>query len=191
MTDFLRKGRLKSLERKVLSYTSSLKSDLPLFNHVIKINQAHVLMMIEQKIIDSTHGTMLLKALDSIKKNRIDSSHEDIHMYVEEEVTKRVGSIVGGNLHIAKSRNDQVSTAIRMELREKLIRLISSIIGLQSSMNSLAEKHTKTIFPGYTHLQPAQPVTFCHYLIFMPKVVIFVPLVFVPPLDFLALVLLF
>jgi argininosuccinate lyase len=92
-------------------------------------------------------------------------SVEDVHAAVEEKVIAKVGAEIGGNLHIAKSRNDQVSTAIRMELREVINGLMSSIIELQEALAELAEQHVETIFPGYTHMQPAQPVTFAHYLL--------------------------
>jgi argininosuccinate lyase len=120
----------------------------------------------EQKIIDLTQGKALLKALNDLRKGlKLRSSIEDVHMCLEEEVIKRVGLETGGNLHIAKSRNDQVSTAIRMKLREDLLRLMAAIMNVQKSMINLAEKHVKTVIPGYTHLQPAQPITFAHYIL--------------------------
>jgi len=122
-------------------------------------------MMMEQKIIEWQDGAKLLHALSQLSNMKLKTSVEDVHAAVEDEVIKRVGPEIGGNLHIAKSRNDQVSTAIRMELREILIDLMSSLVELQEALTKLAEKHVKTIFPGYTHLQPAQPVTFAHYLL--------------------------
>ena len=133
---------------------------------VIKINEAHVAMMMEQKIIEWSDGVKLLQALSELKsKMKLKPSLEDVHVAVEEEVIKKVGPEIGGNLHIAKSRNDQVATAIRMELRENLVDLMISAIKLREALTKLAEKHVKTVVPGYTHLQPAQPVTFAHYLL--------------------------
>jgi len=123
-------------------------------------------MMMEQKIIEWADGIKLLQALSELKsKIKLKSSLEDVHVTVEDEVVKKVGPEIGGNLHIAKSRNDQVSTAIRMELRESLVDLMISVVRLQEALTKLAEKHVRTVVPGYTHLQPAQPVTFAHYLL--------------------------
>ena len=162
----LRGGRITSVRKDVVKFTSSIKSDQRLSKSVIKINEAHVAMMVKQKIIDWSDGVRLLKALSELNsKMKMRSSLEDVHMAVEEEVIKKVGSEVGGNLHIAKSRNDQVATAIRMELRENLVDLMTSVVVLQEALTKLAEEHVRTVVPGYTHLQPAQPVTFAHYLL--------------------------
>ncbi len=133
---------------------------------VIRINEAHVAMMMEQKIVDWQSGVKLLTSLDKVE-TRIQTEPwlEDVHMAVEEEVSKKAGQEVGGNLHIGKSRNDQVSTAIRMVLRKELINTVSSAVGLQEALMTLAEKHTETVVPGYTHLRAAQPVTLAHYLL--------------------------
>jgi len=98
----------------VVEFTASIKSDQKLLEAVIKINQAHVTMLTEQNIINSKMGAKLLQALAELDpKMKLDPSLEDVHLAVEEEVNKKVGLDVGGNLHIAKSRNDQVATAIR------------------------------------------------------------------------------
>jgi len=166
LSKLLRGGRLTSVRRDVVKFTSSIKSDQKLLKPVIKINEAHVAMLIEQKIIEWSKGVKLLQALSELEsKMKLKPSIEDVHLAVEEEINKKVGQEIGGNLHIAKSRNDQVSTAIRMELREKLLDLIISVIKLQEALTKLAEKHVRTVVPGYTHLHPAQPVTFAHYLL--------------------------
>lgn len=162
----LRGGRLASVRKDVVTYTSSIESDRRLLKHIVKINEAHVIMLMEQKIIDWSNGVLLLQALSGLEsKTRLKASVEDVHVAVEEEVNKKVGHKIGGNLHIAKSRNDQVSTAIRMALRQKLLDLTNSVINLQKALTKLAEKHVRTLVPGYTHLHPAQPVTFAHYLL--------------------------
>ena len=162
----LRGGRLTSVRRDVVKFTSSIKSDRRLLKSVIKINKAHVAMLMEQKIIEWSDGVRLLQALSELEsKMKLKPSLEDVHVAVEEEVNKKVGPEIGGNLHVAKSRNDQVSTAIRMELRENLLDLMISVIKLQEALTKLAGKHVRTVVPGYTHLHPAQPVTFAHYLL--------------------------
>ncbi len=162
----LRGGKITSVRKDVTKFTSSIKSDQRLLKSVVMINQAHVAMLMEQKIIEWSDGARLLQALDELKLSiKLKFSFEDVHMAVEEEVVKKVGSEIGGNLHIAKSRNDQVSTAIRMELLQDLVGLIASLTNLQEALIKLAGKHVRTLVPGYTHLQAAQPVTFAHYLL--------------------------
>jgi argininosuccinate lyase len=162
----LRGGRIGSVRKDVVKFTSSIESDKKLLEAVIKINEAHVAMLMEQEILDWQKGAKLLKALTELDpKMKLKPSIEDVHLAIEEEVNKKVGLETGGNLHIAKSRNDQVATAIRMELRETLLELMNFITKLQEALIGLAEKHIETLVPGYTHLHPAQPITFAHYLL--------------------------
>jgi len=158
-------GRIKSSRKDVIRFISSIKDDKKLLRRVIEINEAHTTMLMEQKIIEDEQGVELLKALEKLKSGvKIKPWLEDIHVYVKEEVAKTAGE-AGGNLHIAKSRNDQVATAIRMELREELINLMKVMLKFQKNILKKAEKHVETIMPGYTHLRPAQPITFAHYLL--------------------------
>jgi argininosuccinate lyase len=122
-------------------------------------------MLMEQKIIKQTDGAKLLQALVKCSSIKLDSSAEDIHMAVEESVLKSSGEEAGGNLHIAKSRNDQVATAIRMELRKELLNLMRAVAHVQDHLTEVAEDHVNKVILEYTHLQPAQPVTFAHYLL--------------------------
>ncbi len=122
-------------------------------------------MLTEQKIISETDGAKLLSALIKNSNMTLDASMEDAHMAVEEAVLKEAGVEAGGNLHIAKSRNDQVTTAIRIQLRNELIALMRSVAHVQDHFAEVAEEHQKTVILEYTHLQPAQPVTFAHYLL--------------------------
>src|SRR4030043_217788 len=165
MSKILHGGRIGALRKDVVEFTSSIKDDVKLSKAVVAINKAHVVMLTEQKIIKQADGAKLLAALTKHADVKLDASSEDVHMAVEEAVLKEVGSETGGNLHIAKSRNDQVAQAIRMALRRKLLRLLSSVVQMQESLLVTAEKHTKTVILEYTHLQPAQPVTFAHYLL--------------------------
>jgi argininosuccinate lyase len=122
LSKLLRGGRIGSVRKDVVEFTASIKSDQKLVEAVIKINQAHIAMLIEQKIIDFQIGGNLLAALAEVDpKMKLDQKLEDVHLAVEEEVNKKVGSDVGGNLHIAKSRNDQVATAIRIRLRTDIL----------------------------------------------------------------------
>jgi len=123
-------------------------------------------MLIENRIINEEIGSKILGALSGLEdKFFLRSDVEDAHMLIEEEVIKNVGLDVGGNLNLAKSRNDQVATAIRMALREELLNIMEATANLQEILMQLAERNTETIMPGYTHLQPAQPTTLAHYLL--------------------------
>jgi argininosuccinate lyase len=166
LSKLLRGGRLSSVRKDVVEFTASIKSDQKLLEAVIKINQAHVIMLIEQNIIDSQMGVQLLQALTELDpKMKLDPSIEDVHLAVEEEVNKKVGTEIGGNIHIAKSRNDQVAAAIRMALRTDILELMNHVVKLQDSFIGLAEKHNVTLVPSYTHLHPAQPIIFAHLLL--------------------------
>ena len=123
MSKILHGGRLTSVRKDVAKFTSSRKDDERLAEAVVDINKAHVLMLMEQKIIPWQDGAELLKALSELTNVKLDPAAEDIHMAVEEAVLKETGPEVGGNLHIAKSRNDQVTTAIRIQLRNELVEL--------------------------------------------------------------------
>ena len=165
MSKALQGGRLLKTRRDVVEFTSSMPSDRRLFEHVVKINQAHVIMLVKQRIIGASAGKKLLHALSTVKLPARLQPIEDVHMYIEEEVTKKIGLEIGGNLNVGKSRNDQVATAIRMELRRCLFLLLCSIVVTQEALIKRSEKNLSTIIPGYTHLQPAQPITFAHYLV--------------------------
>ena len=165
MSKILHGGRLSSMREDVAKFTSSRKDDERLATAVIDINKAHVIMLMEQKIIQWQDGIKILKALSKQSRLTLDPSAEDVHMAVEEKVLLETGPEVGGNLHIAKSRNDQVTTAIRMQLRKELIDMMLDVIEMQKSLLDTANKHVGTVILEYTHLQAAQPVTFAHYLL--------------------------
>jgi argininosuccinate lyase len=158
-------GRLGNVRDDVAKFASSIKDDARLVDAVVAINKAHVAMLIEQKIIPQQEGAKLLAALIKNENVQLDPSKEDVHMAVEEAVLVQTGPEVGGNLHVAKSRNDQVATAIRMELRNELLCLMEQTLNMQQAMIETARKHVSTVILEYTHLQPAQPVTFGHYLL--------------------------
>ena len=166
VSKLLRGGRIGSVRKDVVAFTASIKSDHMLLEAVIRINQAHIIMLTEQNIISYETSQKLLQALSEIDCNtKLDQTLEDVHLAVEEQVNKKVGLDIGGNLHIAKSRNDQVTTAIRIVLRESIHNLMDIVVKFQDSLINLAEKHIEMLVPSYTHLHPAQPVTFAHILV--------------------------
>jgi argininosuccinate lyase len=156
---------LPSQREDVAKFTSSRKDDERFATAVVDINKAHVAMLMEQKIIPWQDGAKILKALQKLSNVKLDPSAEDVHMAIEEAVLNDTGPEVGGNLHIAKSRNDQVATAIRMQLRKELVRLMLQVLQMEESLLETASKHVDTVILEYTHLQAAQPVTFAHYLL--------------------------
>jgi len=149
----------------VTKFTSSRKDDERLAMAVVDINKAHVVMLIEQRIIEAQDGAKILGALQKLAGFPLDPAAEDVHMAVEEAVLNETGPEVGGNLHIAKSRNDQVTAAIRMQLRNELVALMLKVVQLEETLLVTAGKHVDTVILEYTHLQAAQPVTFAHYLL--------------------------
>ena len=165
MSKLLRGGRLSPVREDVAKFTSSIKDDVRLAKAVIAINKAHVIMLMEQRIIKQSDGAKLLQALVNCSRTALATLAEDVHMAVEEAVFKEAGEAAGGNLHIAKSRNDQVATAIRMELRNELLGLMRAVSHVQNHLAEVAGNHLNTVILEYTHLQPAQPVTFAHYLL--------------------------
>jgi len=93
-----------------------------------------------------------------------DPAHEDIHMNVEMELTRRIGP-VAGKLHTGRSRNDQVATDLRLYLRRRIADIEAAILGLERALVGLAHDHREAVMPGHTHVQPAQPVLFAHHLL--------------------------
>lgn len=166
MSEVLKGGRVPGLREDALKYVSSVEHDIKILKHVLDVNKAHVIMLIERGIISKEDGSKILAALLEMGEGLpIRPDAEDIHVIVEEEVIRRVGMDVGGNINIAKSRNDQVATAIRMKLREEVLSILDAVLALQESLLEVASKSIDVIIPGYTHLQPAQPTTFAHYLL--------------------------
>jgi argininosuccinate lyase len=164
MSKMLHGGRLGNVREDVAKFCSSRKDDARLAEAVLEVNKAHVVMLMEEKIVQLPEGAKILSSLDKIDSKKLDPNAEDVHMAMEESVIAGTGPEIGGNLHIAKSRNDQVTTAIRMVLRQELQELMQLTLNMQQSLVDTASKHTQTIILEYTHLQPAQPVTFAHYL---------------------------
>lgn len=159
-------ARLRKQSPETVEYTTSVRDDSWILEPVIKINIAHMVMLVKQRIVKAEDGTRCIDALLSIPHDfELDSSLEDVHMNVEDFVIRKVGKEVGGQLNLAKSRNDQVATAIRMRLREKTLEVAYALLDLRETILQVASRHLKTIMPGYTHLQHAQPITLAHHLL--------------------------
>lgn len=164
------KGRFKKeLAKETNDFNSSIKFDCRMFEEDIKGSIAHATMLGATGIIDQSESDKitaeLQKILDDIKSGNlnIDMEAEDIHTFVEGELTARLGQ-TGKRLHTARSRNDQVALDIRLTLRNEIDEIIEKLKALVNVLCDKAEEHKDTIMPGYTHLQRAQPITFGHHL---------------------------
>jgi len=141
-----------------------MEPDKCLFESAVEINQAHVVMLARQGIIRRDDARKILRALMKMRAMPESPTAEDVHAAIEEVVIRRAGVSAGGNLQLAKSRNDQVATAIRMRLRSELLQVVDLLMGLLAELQRTISKHSETLFLGRTHLQPAEPITYGHYL---------------------------
>ena len=159
----------KQLDADVNDFNSSISFDARMFRQDIAGSLAHVAMLAHAGILTDAERDVIAAGLGSILDDiasgalPIDSVAEDIHMFVEAELTKRVGD-VGKKLHTARSRNDQVAIDLRLYLMDAIGKIESDAKALLKTLLDQAEAYAATIMPGYTHLQRAQPITFGHHL---------------------------
>ncbi|MDH5324402.1 MAG: argininosuccinate lyase [Gammaproteobacteria bacterium] len=154
----------------VEAFTASVEFDKRLYAHDIAGSTAHARMLAKVGVLSSEELEAIVEGLQQIK-DEIERgefewkvSLEDVHMNIEARLIERIGD-VGKKLHTGRSRNDQVATDVRLYLREEIDLIQEELLRLQENLVSLAEQHTKTIMPGFTHLQTAQPVVFGHHLL--------------------------
>ena len=159
----------KALDKEADDFNSSIHFDCKMYKQDIHGSIAHATMLASCNIISDEDCTAIQEGLIEIE-NDIDSGAlpfdfdaEDIHMFIEAELTKRIGD-VGKRLHTARSRNDQVALDIRLYMRDEANEIISLIRKLLCAILNQAKKNKDTILPGYTHLQRAQPIMFAHHL---------------------------
>ncbi len=159
----------KALDSKADDFNSSIRFDCKMYRQDITGSIAHANMLAKQGIISLEDCRAIVDGLAAILEDiesgklEFDISCEDIHMFVESELTKRIGD-AGKRLHTARSRNDQVALDIRMYLREESEKVIELLNALVADITDKAEENKAVIVPGYTHLQRAQPITFGHHL---------------------------
>ncbi|MBR6400449.1 MAG: argininosuccinate lyase [Firmicutes bacterium] len=160
----------KSTDSFTDHFHSSISFDSRMYKQDITGSIAHAKMLGKQGIIPAQDSELIQKTLLDILhdiedgKVTFDEKAEDIHMNIETILIQRIGD-VGKRLHTGRSRNDQVALDIRMYLKDHIVDIKQLVFELMQTLNSMAEEHTKTILPGYTHLQNAQPVTFAHHLL--------------------------
>ena len=154
----------------VESFTASINFDQILADYDIEGSIAHARMLEKAGIISKADLDIMLAGLGEIRQeialNQFEWSVqlEDVHMNIESALTARIGEL-GKVLHTARSRNDQIATDLRLYLRDQIDLILQKVKQLLSGILDLAETHTDTIMPGFTHLQIAQPVVFGHHLI--------------------------
>ena len=156
-------------ERIADDFNSSIHFDSRMYRQDITGSMAHAAMLAAQNIISQKDADTLIEGLSGILADldsgalAIDMECEDIHMFVEQVLTQRLGD-VGKKLHTARSRNDQVALDIRMYLRQEIDEITDLVKKLIAAVTGKAEAYKDAIMPGYTHLQRAQPITFGHHL---------------------------
>lgn len=159
----------KEISKTTNDFNSSISFDSRMYKEDITGSIAHATMLGECGIIDKEQSEIICKGLNEILadiesgKLEIDMEAEDIHTFIEGELTKRLGD-AGKRLHTARSRNDQVALDIRLYLRNQIDELKLLVKGLIDVICNKSEKYADTVMPGYTHLQRAQPITFGHHL---------------------------
>jgi argininosuccinate lyase len=160
----IRGPRLRKQSERALAFTSSMAFDGRIARHVIAANMAHMIALINSGEVSREAGSKCLKfLLGASSEISPETKAEDFHQQLEQEAVDALGLETAGFLNYGKSRNDQVATAIRMELRLELKELLGAIAELQGEMLGLVGKHGAVTIPGYTHLQRAQPVTLAHH----------------------------
>lgn len=164
------KGRFKKeLAKETNDFNSSIKFDCRMYEEDIKGSIAHATMLGATGIIEKSESEKIVQGLSEIYndiksgKLSIDLEAEDIHTFIEGELTERLGQ-TGKRLHTARSRNDQVALDIRMVLKKEIDEIIQKLKELIDVLCTKAEENKDAIMPGYTHLQRAQPITFGHHL---------------------------
>ncbi|MDE6784528.1 MAG: argininosuccinate lyase [Ruminococcus sp.] len=170
MADMMWAGRFsKQVDDTVNAFNSSIAFDGRMYKHDIQGSIAHATMLGDCGIIPKDDSIKIIDELKKISADiesgdlQLDPTAEDIHMFVEAELTKRIGD-VGKRLHTARSRNDQVALDLRLYLRDEIKEIQELVIKLINTVIDISKQYTETVMPGYTHLQRAQPITFAHHL---------------------------
>ena len=159
----------KEIDETVNAFNSSITFDARMYKNDIEGSIAHARMLGDCNIISKEDSKKIIDGLKEILADiengtlEFDMTAEDIHMFIEAELTNRLGD-VGKRLHTARSRNDQVAVDIRLYLREQIAEIIGLLKELIETLCRLAKENVETVMPGYTHLQRAQPITFAHHL---------------------------
>ncbi|AIY05350.1 argininosuccinate lyase [Planococcus sp. PAMC 21323] len=159
----------KSAEQWVDEFGASISYDQKLVMEDLEGSTAHVKMLAACQILSKEDADLILSGLATLKQKaqagelEYSVSNEDIHLNLEKHLIDEIGP-VGGKLHTARSRNDQVATDMHLYLKNRVGEIIEAVTAFQDAIVTQAEAHVETIVPGYTHLQRAQPISFGHHL---------------------------
>lgn len=160
----------KNTNELVDAFNASIDFDKRLYNEDIRGSIAHANMLAKCGIIPAEDGEKIVAGLKDILADieagnfSFEVALEDIHMNVEARLTERIGQ-AGARLHTARSRNDQVALDMHMYMKREVAEIAELLINFEKALLTVAKKHDKTLMPGYTHLQRAQPITFAHHLL--------------------------
>ena len=160
----------KEIDKKTNDFNSSISFDQRMYKEDITGSMAHATMLCAQGIISEDDKNQILDGLEAILDEiesgalTIDPEAEDIHTFVEGELTSRIGD-AGKRLHTSRSRNDQVALDIRLTLRNETESLVPMLEDLIKVLCDKAKQYSKSVMPGYTHMQRAQPIVFGHHLL--------------------------
>lgn len=164
-------GRFAETANPIMEeFTSSLAFDKRLALYDIRGSLAHCRMLVKQKILTRAEGEKIARGLENVRRELEKQtftflpSDEDIHMAIERRLTEKIGPL-GGKLHTARSRNDQVVLDVRMYLRDEIVAILQILGALRKQLVRMAKRHAQVVMPGYTHLQRAQPVLLAHHLL--------------------------
>ncbi len=160
----------KNTNELVDAFNASIDFDKRLYNEDIRGSIAHAKMLAKCGIIPAEDGEKIVAGLKDILADieagnfSFEVALEDIHMNVEARLTERIGQ-AGARLHTARSRNDQVALDMHMYMKREVAEIAELLVNFEKALLTVAKKHDKTLMPGYTHLQRAQPITFAHHLL--------------------------
>lgn len=160
----------KNTNELVDAFNASIDFDKRLYHEDIRGSMAHARMLAKCGIIPAEDGEKIIAGLKDILADieagnfEFSVALEDIHMNVEARLTERIGS-AGARLHTARSRNDQVALDMHMYMKREVTEIAELLLRFEEALLDVAKQHAKTLMPGYTHLQRAQPITFAHHLL--------------------------
>lgn len=157
------------ISQDAYNFNQSILIDRRLLDADLRGSIAHAVMLGKQKIIPKNESKKLVETLEEMRTEykkgdlEIDKSEEDIHSFIETELTKRLGEI-GKKIHTGRSRNDQVAVALKIYIKDEIEKLSGLLVEAIQAFTDQASQNLEVIMPGYTHLQRAQPITYGHYL---------------------------
>ncbi|MBO5636491.1 MAG: argininosuccinate lyase [Acidaminococcaceae bacterium] len=160
----------KNTNELVDAFNASINYDKRLYREDIRGSIAHANMLVKCGVIPEADGKQIVAGLQDILKDieagnfEFSVALEDIHMNIEARLTERIGD-AGARLHTARSRNDQVALDMHMYMKRQIVEIGELLLDFERELLTVAKKHDKTLMPGYTHLQRAQPITFAHHLL--------------------------